>query len=193
MLDSGFLLQQEPLMKKRLLLHICCAPDATIGIERLADQYEVEGYFYNPNIHPLEEHHRRGEAMENLSCAVSFPYREGRYDPERWLKTTAGMEDEPEKGRRCVECIRLRLQETSRAAKEGGFDLFAAVLTVSPHKELEMINRLGEEAGRLHGVEYLPTDLKEKDGFRRSVELSKKYKLYRQNYCGCVYSMRDKD
>jgi len=131
--------------------------------------------------------------MEDLARAASFPYREGRYDPERWLKAAKGMEDEPEKGRRCVECIRLRLQEAARAAKEGGFDLFAAVLTVSPHKDSEMINRLGKEAGRLHGVEYLPTDLKEKDGFRRSVELSKEYGLYRQNYCGCVYSMPDED
>jgi predicted adenine nucleotide alpha hydrolase (AANH) superfamily ATPase len=180
-------------MKRKLLLHICCAPDATIGIERLIDQYEVAGYFYNPNIYPSEEYSRRGAAMKDLACAVSFPYREGCYDPERWVKVTEGMEDEPEKGRRCVECIYMRLQETARAAKEGGFDLFAAVLTVSPHKDPEMINRLGEEVGRLYSIEYLPTDLKKKDGFRRSVELSKKHKLYRQNYCGCVYSMRSKD
>lgn len=179
--------------KGKILLHICCAPDATIGIERLTDQYEVEGYFYNPNIHPLEEYRRRGAAMKDLSEAVSFSYREGIYNPERWFKETEGMEDEPEKSRRCVQCIRMRLKETARAAKEGGFDLFAAVLTVSPHKDTDMINRLGEEAGRLHGVEYLPTDLKKKDGFRRSVELSKQYKLYRQEYCGCVYSIRDKD
>ena len=180
-------------MKKRLLLHICCAPDATIGIERLTDHYDVEGYFYNPNIHPSEEYHRRDAAMDDLAEAVSFSHRKGSADPKPWLKSVEGLEDEPEKGRRCVECIRMRLQETARAAKEGGFDLFAAVLTVSPHKNSGVVNRLGEEAGRVHGVQYFPTDLKKKDGFRRSVELSKKHGLYRQNYCGCVYSIRDRE
>jgi len=178
-------------MKKKLLLHICCAPDATVGIERLTDQYDVVGYFYNPNIHPPEEYRRRLTAMDDLAEAVSFLCHEGDSDSQSWFKATEGMEKEPEKGRRCVACMRMRLQEAARMAKKGGFDLFAAVLTVSPHKDYQMINRLGEEAGRLHDVQYLPTDLKKQDGFRRSVELSRKHGLYRQNYCGCVYSMRD--
>lgn len=179
-------------MKKKLLLHICCAPDATVGIERLIEQFHVAGHFYNPNIHPPGEYQRRLAAMEELARALSFPYHEGEYDPEGWFTATRGMEREPEKGRRCAECIRIRLQVTARAAKDGGFDLFAAVLTVSPHKDAALINRLGEEAGRLHGVQYLPTHLNKKGGFGRSVELSRRYGLYRQNYCGCVFSMRGK-
>ncbi len=180
-------------MKRKLLLHICCAPDATVGIERLTDQFDVEGYFYNPNIHPPEEYQCRLASMNDLAEAVSFLFREGDYDSQGWFTATEGMENEPEKGKRCAECINIRLQEAARTAKEGGFDLFAAVLTVSPHKDSGMINRIGEEAGRLHGVQYLPTDLKKRDGFRRSVELSKKHGLYRQNYCGCVYSIRDRE
>jgi predicted adenine nucleotide alpha hydrolase (AANH) superfamily ATPase len=180
-------------VKRKLLLHICCAPDATVGIERLTDQFDVEGFFYNPNIHPPEEYQRRLVAMNDLAEAASFSCREGGYDSANWFTVTRGMEEEPEKGRRCTECINIRLQETARAAKEGGFDLFAAVLSVSPHKDSEMVNRIGEEASRLYGVQYLPTDLKKREGFRRSVELSKKHGLYRQNYCGCVYSMRNRD
>ena len=175
---------------KKLLLHICCAPDATIGIDRLLPHWETQGFFYNPNIHPAQEYERRLEAMEKLSEATGLPFTQGKYDPDQWKVMVKGLEDEPEKGRRCELCFRERLRKAAREAREGGYDAFAAVLTVSPHKDASLINRLGEEAGQEFGVEYLPTDLKKMDGFKRSVQVSKELGIYRQDYCGCEYSKR---
>ena len=175
---------------KKLLLHICCAPDATIGIDRLLPHWETQGFFYNPNIHPAQEYERRLEAMEKLSEATGLPFTQGKYDPDQWKVMVEGLEDEPEKGRRCELCFRERLRKAAREASEGGYDAFAAVLTVSPHKDASLINRLGEEAGQEFGVEYLPTDLKKMDGFKRSVQISKELGIYRQDYCGCEYSKR---
>lgn len=173
---------------KKLLLHICCAPDATVGIERLCEEWVAEGFFENSNIHPPEEYRRRLEAMSTLSHVTGFLFREGTYDPDRWKDSVRGLEDEPEKGARCEMCISQRLRETARLARDSGFDAFAAVLTVSPHKDALMVNRLGALAGEEFGVEYVPTDLKKRDGFKRSVELTKQYGIYRQDYCGCEYS-----
>ena len=177
---------------KKLLLHICCAPDATIGIDRLAPHWETSGFFYNPNIHPAAEYEKRREAMDQLSEATGLPFKTGEYDPDQWKVMVQGLEDEPEKGLRCELCFRERLRKTAREARDGGYDAFAAVLTVSPHKDASLINRLGAEAGQEFGVEYLPTDLKKMDGFKRSVQLSNELGIYRQNYCGCEYSKRQK-
>lgn len=177
----------------RLLLHICCAPDATVGFERLTSDFDTVGFFYNPNIHPRVEYDKRLDALKTVSEVAGFPFIEGHYDTSNWYERIEGLEEEPEKGLRCEVCIRMRLRATARMAKERGFDFFAAVLTVSPHKDAAMINRLGEQAADEFGVEYLPTDFKKKDGFKRSVELSKKYGLYRQNYCGCEYSQKQKE
>jgi len=173
---------------KRLHLHICCAPDATIGIERLTPGQDVFGFFYNPNIHAQDEYQKRLEAMQKLSEVSGFPFLEGPCDTPSWFDVVKGLEHEPEKGLRCEACIRMRLRATAKLALEQGFDAFAAVLTVSPRKDAGMVNRLGEEAAVEFGIQYLPTDLKKKDGFKRSVELSRQYGLYRQNYCGCEYS-----
>lgn len=175
---------------KRLLIHICCAPDATTGIERLASDWDSEGYFYNPNIHPGDEYKKRLDAMDELSRVMDFTFTEGRYDPEDWMVMVQGLEEEPEKGLRCEICIRERLRSTARFARDKGFDTFAAVLTVSPHKDAALVNRLGAEAGEEFGLEYIPTDLKKQDGFKRSVELTKQYGIYRQGYCGCEFSKR---
>ena len=177
---------------KKLLIHICCAPDATIGIERLSPDWDTQGYFYNPNIHPAQEYDKRLAAMEKLSAATGFPFLSGEYSPEEWMVMVEGLEEEPEKGRRCELCIRERMRRTAQEAKEKGFDAFAAVLTVSPHKDAAMINRLGAEAGREFSVEYLPTNLKKMDGFKRSVQLSREMGIYRQDYCGCEFSKRQK-
>jgi predicted adenine nucleotide alpha hydrolase (AANH) superfamily ATPase len=179
-------------MKKKLLIHICCAPDATIAIDRLQENYAIKGIFYNPNIHPQDEYDRRKKAMDLLAEQTGFKWTEAIYDPENWYELTEGLEHEPEKGARCEKCIKMRLRQTARVSLQGGFDAFAAVLTVSPHKDADMVNRLGIEAGKEYGIEYVPTDLKKQDGFKRSIELSKKYGLYRQNYCGCVFSLRSK-
>ena len=175
---------------KRLLLHICCGPDATVGIEQLSADFDVVGFFYNPNIQPREEYERRLEVMELTADLFHIPFIEGDYDPAAWFGETKGLEGEPEKGRRCEVCIRMRLRATACHAREKGFDVFAAVLTVSPHKDANRINNLGEQAAEEYGIPYVPTDLKKKDGFKRSVELSKKYNLYRQDYCGCEFSRR---
>ena len=177
-------------MKKKLLLHICCAPDATIGIERLSQDWDAKGLFSNSNIHPREEYEKRLLAMETLALKMGFTFSAHAYEPEVWFDSVRGLEEEPEKGLRCEVCIRGRLRTTARLARDKGFDAFAAVLTVSPHKNAAMINQLGAEAGEEYGVEYLPTDLKKQDGFRRSVELTKQYGIYRQDYCGCEYSKR---
>jgi predicted adenine nucleotide alpha hydrolase (AANH) superfamily ATPase len=128
--------------------------------------------------------------MERFSAMVSLPFTEGDYDTGTWFSKIRGLEDEPEKGLRCEICIRERLRSTARLALEKGFDAFAAVLTVSPRKDVSMVNRLGEEAGSEFGIEYIPTDLKKRDGFKRSVELSREYGIYRQHYCGCEFSKR---
>jgi len=174
--------------KKKLLLHICCAPDATVGVERLSHTWETEGFFLNSNIHPPQEYEKRLQALESLAAETRFSFDEGVYEPEVWFQEVQGLEDEPERGLRCETCIRGRLRDTARLARDRHFDAFAAVLTVSPHKDAAMINRLGKEAGDEFGVTYLPTDLKKQDGFKRSVELAKHYGLYRQDYCGCEYS-----
>jgi len=177
---------------KRLLLHICCAPDATVGIERLSPDFEVEGFFCNPNVHPADEYRRRLDGMRDLSDRVHFSFTEGEYDTGAWFEAVRGLENEPEKGARCGICIERRLRSTAATARENQFDAFATVLTISPKKNAALINRLGTLAGEEFGVEYVPTDLKKKDGFKRSVELSRAYGLYRQDYCGCEYSKRQK-
>ncbi|MDF1526997.1 MAG: epoxyqueuosine reductase QueH [bacterium] len=175
---------------KKLLIHICCAPDATIGIERLSQDWQAEGLFSNSNIHPGEEYEKRLFAMNTLAGATGFTFTAGVYEPEVWFESVKGLEEEPEKGLRCEVCIRERLRTTARLASDKGFDAFAAVLTVSPHKNAAMINRLGAEAGEEFGVKYLATDLKKQDGFKRSVEMTKEYGIYRQDYCGCEYSKK---
>ena len=175
-------------MKKRLLIHICCAPDTTVAVERLTQSWDIEGYFFNPNIHPREEYERRRGALETLAEITGLPFIEVEYGTQMWFEAIKGLEDEPEKGRRCEVCIGERLRATARAAVARGFDAFSAVFTVSPHKDVEMINRLGETAGKEYGIEYLPTNLKKQDGFRRSVELTRLHGIYRQDYCGCEYS-----
>jgi len=130
--------------------------------------------------------------MARLAEVTGFSFRSGDYDPLKWLVMVRGLELEPEKGRRCEECIRDRLRRTAAEAKEGGFNAFAAVLTVSPHKDAAMVNRLGTEAGEEYGIEYIPTNLKKQDGFKRSVQLTREMGIYRQDYCGCEYSQRQK-
>ena len=177
-------------MKKKLLLHICCAPDATVGLERLSQDWETEGLFSNPNIHPTEEYMKRLQALKTLAIDMGFTFAEDSYEPDVWLESIRGLEGEPERGLRCEICIRERLRTTARLARERSFDAFAAVLTISPHKDAAMINRLGKEAGEEFCIEYVATDLKKQDGFKRSVQLTKQYGIYRQGYCGCVYSLK---
>lgn len=172
-----------------VLLHICCAPCAIACVERLReDGYKVTGYFYNPNIQPLKEYKKRYSEVVRLSELMGFELHAGDYDPLRWFEEIRGLEDEPEGGRRCEVCYRLRLEETAALAKKLGIGQFTTTLSVSPHKYFDKIRYIGEELAKSYKLVFLPYDFKKKDGFKRSVELSRKYNLYRQNYCGCVFS-----
>ncbi len=179
-------------MKGLLLLHVCCAPDATVGFERLGKDWKVVGYFFNPNIYPSEEYSKRLGEFMRLGCVIDVETRTGEYSDGEWFEAIKGLEDEPEGGMRCELCYQYRLRNTAELAKQGGFDAFATVLTVSPHKNAQKINDFGKALGEEFQVAYLPTDLKKQDGFKRSVELSKQNGLYRQNYCGCRFSWRER-
>jgi predicted adenine nucleotide alpha hydrolase (AANH) superfamily ATPase len=159
-------------------------------VERLREDYDVFGYFYNPNIQPREEYDRRVETLRTLATEIELPLFVDEYDVDRWLAMVKGLEDAPEGGERCEICFRMRLQKTIEYALENDFDLLTATLTVSPRKNAELINNIGKELAESAGIRYLESNFKKKNGFGRSVELSKKYKLYRQNYCGCIFSKR---
>ena len=176
----------------KLLLHICCAPCSTEVIERLSTGYRVTGFFYNPNIHPKREHEKRRMELLGFSKSQGFRVLQGGYDLKEWFELVRGLEKEPEGGMRCEVCFRMRLEKAAKTAKELGFDAFTTTLTISPHKDSEAINRIGAELEERYGVGFLAADFKKKDGFKKSVELSKKHGLHRQSYCGCVFSNLEK-
>lgn len=170
----------------KVLLHICCAVCATLCVERLRQEgYQVCGYFYNPNIHPEEEYLRRLEETKKLSGTMGFPLIVGDYDTDEWSGQVKGWEKEPEGGRRCSECFRLRLERTEKIADDQGMPSFTTTLTVSPHKNAQMINEIGQSIGNNL---FLVRDFKKQDGFKRAQQLSKQHNLYHQDYCGCIYS-----
>ncbi|MCM1488802.1 MAG: epoxyqueuosine reductase QueH [Firmicutes bacterium] len=183
--------------RKTLLLHGCCAPCSSYVLEYLTEFFDITLLYYNPNISPLDEYNKRiGEVKRlisemPLSCEVKL--LEGRYDPEAFFAAAKGLEHLPEGGERCFKCYRLRLEEAARAAKEGGFDFFTTTLSVSPHKNAEKLNEIGQELEKTYGVRYLFADFKKREGYKRSIELSRMYGLYRQNYCGCVFSRKNSE
>ena len=179
--------------KKTLLLHVCCAPDATVVIERLTHDYSLLICFYNPNIHPKTEYKKRKAEMVRVAKQMGVEVVDCKYENNVWFELTKGLESESEKGKRCKVCFVMRLREIARIAKREHIDTFATVLTVSPHKNAQLINQIGLEIGRELSVDYLVADFKKKDGFKRSLELSKIYGLYRQDYCGCIFSKKERD
>lgn len=172
----------------KLLLHICCAPDATHPLDLLDGSIEVTGCFFNPNIEPREEYEKRLGEMKRLSEILGIKLIEGEYTSEKWTSLKEGHEDDPEGGERCKICYEFRLEQTARIALENGFDYFSTTLTISPHKDADIINELGEKIAREvgGGIKHLPSNFKKKGGFESSLNLSKKHGLYRQNYCGCL-------
>lgn len=179
----------------RLLLHSCCAPCSSYVLEYLSDHFLITVLYYNPNIAPYEEYRQRVQEQERLIREMSFRYpvsfQEGRYDPERFYEVTKGMESLPEGGQRCSACFRLRLAEAALVGKEGGYDRFATTLTISPLKNAQKINEIGEQIGQEQGIAYLPSDFKKRNGYGRSLGLSAQYHLYRQDHCGCIFSKRE--
>lgn len=176
----------------RLLLHSCCAPCSSYVLEYLSQYFAVTVFYYNPNISPREEYEKRVEEQRRLihQMPAKHPvaFLAGEYEPERFYEMAKGLEKEPEGGKRCAGCYRLRLLETARLAKEGGYDYFTTTLTISPLKPAGKLNAIGEELAEIVQLAYLPSDFKKKNGYKRSVELSGAYGLYRQNYCGCEFS-----
>ena len=176
-----------------LLLHACCAPCASYALECLSPGYAITVLFFNPNIQPEEEYDKRaGEFSKLLSMGVypnSVDLLVPGYDDAGFEAAAASFRDEPEGGKRCRECFTLRLAETAARAAAGRYDFFATTLTVSPHKNAAVINEIGGIMAAKHAVEYLSSDFKKRDGYKRSIELSRMYGLYRQSYCGCRYSL----
>lgn len=178
-----------------LLLHSCCAPCSTYVIEYLSEHFYITVFYYNPNIDDYEEYTKRAKEQQKLITGMDTKYPvkfvEGDYDVDKFLKMSKNLIDEPEGGKRCFACYRLRLSETANYAKDNRYDYFTTTLSISPLKNASRLNEIGEELEQTVGSVYLSSDFKKKNGYKRSIELSKEHDLYRQNYCGCSYSKRD--
>ncbi len=179
--------------KPRLLLHACCAPCSSYVLELLHTFFEVHIYFYNPNIWPKAEHDRRALELERfLGSAYTgeITLTQSTFLPEDFYSAISGYENEPERGARCKICYKLRMEHGAKYAKTNGFDYYATTLSISPHKNANWINELGEEISIKYGIPHLPSDFKKHGGYQRSLEISKEHGLYRQNYCGCEFSAK---
>jgi predicted adenine nucleotide alpha hydrolase (AANH) superfamily ATPase len=181
-----------------LLLHSCCAPCSSYCIEYLSQFFAITVFYYNPNIYPDEEYYHR--VKEQQRFIREFPTKhpvsfiEGDFEKDRFYAEVAkGLEKEPERGARCTKCFELRLGETAKRAAAEGVDYFATTLTISPMKDVELLNSIGERLGQQYGVEYLATEFRKKNGYLRSTQISKEYDMYRQDYCGCVYSKLERE
>ena len=172
----------------KLLLHSCCGPCSSSVIERLRDYFDITVIYYNPNIEPKEEYEKRKSEQLRLLNELGIKFMDIDYLNNEYHEKVKGYENEPENGLRCPLCFELRLDKTASKAKENNFDYFGTTLTVSPHKNSKIINEIGFKLEEKYGVKFLLSDFKKEDGYKRSIELSKKYDLYRQDYCGCLYS-----
>ena len=180
----------------RLLLHSCCAPCSSYVLEYLSRYFEITVFYYNPNIYPPEEFGKRVEEQKRLIAQLPaehpISFLDGPYEPERFYEMARGLEQIPEGGERCFKCYRLRLTETAEMARAGKYDYFTTTLSISPLKNAEKLNEIGGQLAKDYGVDYLYSDFKKRNGYKRSTELSREYGLYRQDYCGCVFSMRER-
>ena len=183
--------------KRRLLLHSCCAPCSSYVLEYLSKFFEITVLYYNPNITFEKEYSYRKEEQKRLIAALPakhpIQFMDCDYEPKLFFEHVKGYEKEPEGGARCKLCFELRLEKTAELAKKGGFDYFATTLTISPLKNADLLNEIGGNLAKMYGVEYLFSDFKKRNGYKRSIELSKEYNLYRQDYCGCVYSKMERE
>lgn len=199
--NKNYALELEKILKntenkgKKLFLHSCCAPCSSYVLEYLCKYFYITVFYFNPNITEAEEYQKRAaeqkrliEAYNGREKGYSISVVEGEYAPESFLEMSRGLESCPEGGERCFLCYGLRLKETAEYAARGGYDYFATTLTVSPLKNAGKLNEIGEALARKYGVAWLPSDFKKKEGYKRSIELSAQYDLYRQNYCGCLFS-----
>ncbi len=175
-----------------LLIHSCCAPCSSYVLEYLSEYFEITVLYYNPNISPIEEYEKRldeqKKLIERLRTKNPVSFTAGSYTPDVFINQSKGFEHEKEGGERCFRCYTLRLEETARLSQENGFDFFTTTLSISPYKNAEKLNEIGSVLAEKYGIRYLFSDFKKKNGYKRSIELSKIYELYRQDYCGCAYS-----
>lgn len=180
-----------------LLLHACCAPCSSACLERLGNFFAITIFYYNPNITDLEEYNKRLAEVERFASQFKTKYEikvvYGNYEPNKFFEMAKDLEEEPERGKRCYKCYEMRLLETAKYASTHNFDYFATTLTLSPYKNSNWINQIGEKLNNDFNSTYLYSDFKKKNGYKRSIELSKEYNLYRQNYCGCIYSKREEN
>lgn len=177
--------------KPKILLHSCCAPCSSYVIDYLNNYFDITILYYNPNISPIEEYEKRKqEEIKFIKNYKDVKFLDCDYDNNLYNKLIKGLENEPERGKRCNVCFELRLEKTAILAKENNYEYFGTTLTVSPYKNAEIINKIGEKIQENYKIKWLYSDFKKNDGYKKSIELSKKYNLYRQDYCGCIYSKR---
>lgn len=177
-----------------LLLHSCCAPCSSYVLKYLSEYFKITLLYFNPNISPESEYMKRVAEQKRLIESMPFKNKvefiEGRYEPREFYDAVKGYEEEPEGGRRCHICYEMRLREAAEYAKKGGYDYFTTTLSISPLKKSDVLNEIGERVGNEYGITHLPSDFKKRNGYKQSIEMSKEYDLYRQNFCGCVFSKR---
>ena len=178
--------------KKKLLLHSCCGPCSSYVISYLTNYFDITILYYNPNIYPYDEYLKRKQEqiklINEIDCSNNLDIIDCDYDNDLYEKCIIGLENEPERGNRCMVCYNLRMEKTAKMAKECNYDYFCTTLSVSPYKNSEWINKIGEKLQNKYNINWLYSDFKKKDGYKQSILLSKKYNLYRQDYCGCIYS-----
>lgn len=178
--------------KPKLLLHACCAPCSSYVLEELVNYFDITIFYYNPNMNDLEEYNKRFDQFNILIKGMKLEDKvkiiNGEYEQTTFYKFANSYANEKEGNTRCHLCYRLRLEETAKYAKNNNYDFFATTLTVSPYKNSDVINEIGNELERIYNISYLPSDFKKRNGYKRSIELSKKFNLYRQQFCGCIYS-----
>jgi len=174
--------------KPMLLMHSCCAPCSSACLTRVKDFFDITVYYYNPNIDSAEEFNKRAEEQTRLCAALNVKAIIEDYNSDEFFNAVKGLEKEPEGGSRCEKCFYLRLKKTAETAKAEGFEYFTTTLTLSPLKNAALLNEIGENIAGETGIKWLPSDFKKRGGYQKSIELSKTYDLYRQNYCGCVFS-----
>lgn len=195
-LDDILKLIEKYEKKPVLLLHSCCGPCSSYVLEYLTKYFYIKLFFYNPNIQPSEEYYKRLEeqkkVIERMKLSESVELIEGEYNPSDFFDEVKGLESEPEGGKRCEVCIKMRMEKAAKAGKLYNADYFATTLTVSPHKNALFINKTGGELSEESGIPYLVSDFKKKNGYKRSIELCRRYDIYRQNYCGCIFSRQDR-
>lgn len=196
-LEETIRLHQEKNSVPTLLLHSCCAPCSSYCLEYLSEYFKITVFYYNPNIYPEEEYGKRVEEqrrfIERLPVKHRISFVEGAYDKERFYQMAKGLEDVKEGGERCFLCYELRLRESAKLAEQMGMDYFTTTLSISPLKNAEKLNEIGECIAKEYDVSYLSSDFKKKNGYQRSVELSEQYGMYRQNYCGCIFSKKQRE